>query len=220
MDLLSSAPSRAVIETFFQVCFSSRRLDPSPEAIAYAVQHMRLPSEDASRLVSACTGVVRALVYESSEVAGKDDVMRFLPEGIEPRLKQLVAGVRSVGECTLQPPPPTPLTPTPQVLHAAWPAWREAAIEGRPGMPRFSSASWRVEALHGASALASPSEPMLQLSLSVVGARTESAQGNGSGTTPDAPPVTDIPLALNGAALGSLLVGMRRVKDAMEKLAR
>lgn len=99
------------------------------------------------------------------------------------------------------------------MLHSAWPLWREAAIEQRPGPPRVLGASWRVEALHGASALAAPAEPALLLTLHT--AAPPRAGGEGGLVQRE----VDVPLALNSAALGSLLVGMRRVKDGMEKVA-
>lgn len=108
--------------------------------------------------------------------------------------------------------PCRPVIPGPpisvQLIFEALPAWREAAIEGRPSLPRLERLDWRVDVVAGSSsaATAAGGTPVVLLDCLVrdTPARTDAL-----------PASRHVAVELDAASLGALLDGMNRIKDQL-----
>ena len=95
-----------------------------------------------------------------------------------------------------------------QLIFAALPTWREAAIESRVALPRLEKLDWRVDVVSGSSGSASATSgtPVVLLDFSV------RDQPSHAGTMPGK---RHVAAELDTATLGAMLDGMRRIKDQL-----
>jgi hypothetical protein len=202
LNLLLAAPSRDAIALVFSAAFRHRH-DAGALLGAPAVRALSLPPDDAARLAAAAAGVLRRVLYESSELLSADAVAAALPPALDAGLRKYLATVRRGGARASHPPPP------PQFLFSALPGWREGAIESRVALPRLEAVSWRVDTAAGSAELASAAEPLLRLALGVRAAPRDARAP---------PPLEELALTVPPAALGALVDGMRRVRDQLAAL--
>ena len=217
---LTRAKSKEDVSRFLHACFRHRHDGVAAGAPASSARLAAAPAvaelgfgeaEAAARhaLCAAGVALVRRALYDSAEARQAEQLAPLLPTGVEPRLAALVAGV----------------------LAAALPAWREAAVEQRVGLPRLQKVGWRVEVMSASSEQAAASEPVVTLSLTVSGdagvegggAGGGSASGfggvRGAGDDSEAMPAPrTFAVTLNQAALASLIASLRSVKETLAAL--
>ena len=92
------------------------------------------------------------------------------------------------------------------MLFSALPHFRDAAVDQRVGLPRLENVAWRVQAMNSNTFVASANEAALLLKLSV---RDQPGQDGVMAQ------LRELNLAVSPASLGSLLEGMRRIKDQL-----
>ena len=221
LSLLLRAPSKDAVAALFDALFKLRHHSEAERAARALALPLGLGADDAGALAAAANALLRRALYESSELQSLEAVRALLPAGLDGRLTALVAGVRCSGGAALRarararaeplfflaPLPNAPPFSLPaQVLFAGLPAWREAAVEQRVGLPRLEGVSWRVLAMNSNAAVANANEAALRLKLSL---RDQPAQ---EGVMP---PQRDLFVAVSPASLGAMLEGMRRIKEQL-----
>ena len=77
------------------------------------------------------------------------------------------------------------------------------------GLPRFESASWRVEAMASSSGVSTSNEPVVCLNLRV----KDPPHGEQGALT------KDVAFTLTPASMGVLVEGMRKIKDQLSAVA-
>jgi hypothetical protein len=214
LSLFLRAPSRDAAALLLHASFRLRH-DTAALLASPALSAFALPPTDGAKLALSALTVVRRALYESSELSS-EMVASKLPAGLDARLATLVTQVRLLAlhltfvraaahDAHAYAPPPR----LPQILTAALPAWREAAIESRVSLPRLEGISWSVDTAAGSGELAAAAEPLLRLSLDVRGAPARA----------DTVPATEtLAVTIPPAALGALVEGMRRVRDQLGAL--
>ena len=96
LNLLLAAPSRDAIALVFSAAFRHRH-DAGALLGAPAVRALSLPPDDAARLAAAAAGVLRRVLYESSELLSADAVAAALPPALDAGLRKYLATVRRGG---------------------------------------------------------------------------------------------------------------------------
>ncbi len=221
LSLFLKAPTKESIEKCFQLLFQHRHDPPLVSVAALRGLSLGLSVEEVPLLVTSAGNLLRRVLYESSELSSMDAVKALLPKGLDSRLESLLATVR--GEAKLpRVARHTHLCPFfsyfylhslslyslcyPQVLFAALPQFRDAAVDQRVGLSRLESVAWRVQAMNSNSFVASANEASLLLTLGV------RDQPSVDGVMAQQ---RDLNLAVCPASLGALLEGMRRIKDQL-----
>ena len=96
-----------------------------------------------------------------------------------------------------------------QIVWAGLPAWREAAVDSRIGLPRLVSSSWNVDAVNSSSEVSKVGVPSLVLALHLRDTPTTAAE---------MPAERTVSVATNPASLSTLVDGMRRIRDQLAGL--
>ena len=219
LSALLRAKSKDDVARFFNACFRHRHDGLSAAAAASSVRLASAPAvaelfgaaeaggaaaATAARHALCCAGValVRRALYDSAEARGADQLASLLPAGLDARLASLVASV----------------------LATALPAWREAAVEQRIGLPRLQRMAWQVEVLSASSEQQQANEPVLTLSLTVSdggsggGGGDGLEGGDGSARLDAMPAARSFAVTANAASLAALVGSMRRIKEALAAL--
>lgn len=212
LNFLLKASSKEAVAKFFNACFRNRHHPADLASSKHVLQFELNPAESAA-LVASGVAAVSSVLYESAEVASAEQISTLLPASVDERLRALVAqvseekgeDVRGSGppfcflRCHLSFPAFLPFFPL-QILFASLPVWREAAIEGRIGMPRLVECDWEVNSAEASSSLSKSSVPTVTLGLTLQDGRTIAVEADHGG-------------------LGVMVEEMRRVKGLLDSMS-
>jgi hypothetical protein len=93
LTLLLRAPSKDAVAAVFEALFAQRH-GTEEARVAAAAALLAVSAEEAPALASAAGGLLRRVLYESSELSSVEAVRALLPAELDGRLQGLIASVR------------------------------------------------------------------------------------------------------------------------------